>query len=77
MQRHGKSASRDDKEDVVAANGPTPDVNSSQEFPAQTPSNLVFGYLNLFSDGVVCFSPYFNSSMSCSISILGFYFKND
>lgn len=51
-KRNGKSASRDDKEDVLAANGPTPDVNSSQEFPAQTPSNLVFGYLNLFSDGV-------------------------
>lgn len=62
MQRNGKSASRDDKEDLVAANGLTADVNSSQEFPAKTPSNLVFGYLNLFSDGVVSFSHYLNSS---------------
>ena len=62
MQRNANSSSRDDKEDLVAANGPTADVNSSQEFPAKTPSNLVFGYLNLFSDGVVCFSHYFNSS---------------
>ncbi|XP_038892402.1 IAA-alanine resistance protein 1 [Benincasa hispida] len=52
QKRNGKSASRDDKENLVAANGPTADVKSSQEFPAQTPSNLVFGYLNLFSDGV-------------------------
>ncbi|KGN50777.1 IAA-alanine resistance protein 1 [Cucumis sativus] len=51
-KRNANSSSRDDKEDLVAANGPTADVNSSQEFPAKTPSNLVFGYLNLFSDGV-------------------------
>ncbi|XP_023550023.1 IAA-alanine resistance protein 1 isoform X2 [Cucurbita pepo subsp. pepo] len=52
QKRIGKSASRDVKQDLDAANGTTADVKTLQEFPAKTPSNLVFGYLNLFSDGV-------------------------
>ncbi|KAF8389662.1 hypothetical protein HHK36_024181 [Tetracentron sinense] len=43
----------DDKSDVDAANGSTKDVALlSEKGPAPSPSNLVFGYLNLFSDGV-------------------------
>lgn len=63
MQRIGKSASRDVKQDLDAANGTTADVKTLQEFPAKTPSNLVFGYLNLFSDGVVCLSRCLTSSI--------------
>lgn len=74
MQRNAKSVSRDDKQDLDAANGSTADVKTSQEVPAQTPSNLVFGYLNLFSDGVVCFSRCLNSSILRSISFLVFYY---
>ncbi|XP_022156063.1 IAA-alanine resistance protein 1 [Momordica charantia] len=51
-KRNGKSASGEEKQDLDAANGSTADVKTSQECPAHTPSNLVFGYLNLFSDGV-------------------------
>ncbi|PON31907.1 Zinc/iron permease [Parasponia andersonii] len=44
----------DDKQDVDAAAGenPSADTETSKEEDAQSPSNLVFGYLNLFSDGV-------------------------
>lgn len=72
MQRNGKSGSKDDKQDLNTANGSTADVKASQERSAQTPSNLVFGYLNLFSDGVVCLSRCLNSSMLCLISFLIF-----
>lgn len=36
------------------ANGFTGDTYLKEKEPAQSPKNLVFGYLNLFSDGVVC-----------------------
>lgn len=74
MQRNGKSASGEEKQDLDAANGSTADVKTSQECPAHTPSNLVFGYLNLFSDGVVCFSRSLNSLILSSFSFLVFYY---
>ncbi|XP_062113221.1 IAA-alanine resistance protein 1 [Humulus lupulus] len=41
-----------DKQDVDAAKLSSADVKTPKEEDAQAPSNLVFGYLNLFSDGV-------------------------
>lgn len=52
-KRNSISGLREDKSDSVAGNGSTNDIKSLKEKePAQSPSNLVFGYLNLFSDGV-------------------------
>lgn len=44
-------ATNDDKEDLNAGNGLTTKKSSLNK--ATPPSSLVFGYLNLFSDGVV------------------------
>lgn len=52
-----------DKQDVAAADDSNRDAKSSDGEPTRSPSNLVFGYLNLFSDGVVCFSSYLQSSL--------------
>ncbi|ONI31906.1 hypothetical protein PRUPE_1G338200 [Prunus persica] len=41
-----------DKQDVAAADDSNRDAKSSDGEPTRSPSNLVFGYLNLFSDGV-------------------------
>ncbi|RVW34599.1 IAA-alanine resistance protein 1 [Vitis vinifera] len=52
-KRNSISGLREDKSDSDAGNGSTNDIKSLKEKePAQSPSNLVFGYLNLFSDGV-------------------------
>lgn len=57
MQRKTTSVDGDDKSDVDAADGSSSDVKSSKKKePVQSASNLVFGYLNLFSDGVVSMS---------------------
>ncbi|TXG57000.1 hypothetical protein EZV62_018313 [Acer yangbiense] len=51
-KRKTSSAGRDDKLNVDAVDGSFSDLKSlEREDPAQS-SNLVFGYLNLFSDGV-------------------------
>lgn len=52
-RRNTTSVDGDDKSDVDAADGSSSDVKSSKKKePVQSASNLVFGYLNLFSDGV-------------------------
>lgn len=57
MQRKMTSVDGDYKSDVDAADGSSSDVKSSKKKePVQSASNLVFGYLNLFSDGVVSMS---------------------
>ncbi|CAK7326865.1 unnamed protein product [Dovyalis caffra] len=44
---------KDNKSDADAVDGSTKDIRSLNEIePTQSSSNLVFGYLNLFSDGV-------------------------
>lgn len=61
LQRTAVGA-RKDEADVDTANGSADDTHSmekddthsKEKEPAQSPTNLVFGYLNLFSDGVVC-----------------------
>lgn len=58
MQRKTSTGAGDDKSDVDAADGYNKVKSLDKEEPAQSPSNLVFGYLNLFSDGVVCVSYY-------------------
>ncbi|KAH9794345.1 IAA-alanine resistance protein 1 [Citrus sinensis] len=51
--RKTTSVDGDYKSDVDAADGSSSDVKSSKKKePVQSASNLVFGYLNLFSDGV-------------------------
>lgn len=52
-RRKMTSVDGDYKSDVDAADGSSSDVKSSKKKePVQSASNLVFGYLNLFSDGV-------------------------
>lgn len=52
-RRKTTSVDGDYKSDVDAADGSSSDVKSSKKKePVQSASNLVFGYLNLFSDGV-------------------------
>lgn len=52
-RRKTTSVDGDYKSDVDAADGSSSDVKSSEKKePVQSASNLVFGYLNLFSDGV-------------------------
>lgn len=54
VQRKTSSGAGDDKSDVNAADGSLNDIKSSEKKEhVQPASNLVFGYLNLFSDGVV------------------------
>ncbi|KAJ6351106.1 hypothetical protein OIU78_007102 [Salix suchowensis] len=44
---------KDDKTDVDAADGSANNIRSlNEKEPTQSPSNMVFGYLNLISDGV-------------------------
>ncbi|KAK9226497.1 hypothetical protein WN943_011545 [Citrus x changshan-huyou] len=53
QRRKTTSVDGDYKSDVDAADGSSSDVKSSEKKePVQSASNLVFGYLNLFSDGV-------------------------
>lgn len=58
FQRRTANEGGDDKEGVNASKLSSADVNASKEEAAQPPSSLVFGYLNLFSDGVVCVSTF-------------------
>lgn len=52
-RRKTTSVDGDHKSDVDAADGSSSDIKSSKKKePVQSASNLVFGYLNLFSDGV-------------------------
>ncbi|KAJ4710166.1 IAA-alanine resistance protein 1-like [Melia azedarach] len=52
-RRKTSSGAGDDKSDVNAADGSLNDIKSSEKKEhVQPASNLVFGYLNLFSDGV-------------------------
>lgn len=53
LQRRATIDGEDAKQDVGAAKFSSADIKTSEEEDAQSPSNLVFGYLNLFSDGVV------------------------
>lgn len=51
---------KDDKSDVDAADGSANNIRSLNEKEhTQSPSNLVFGYLNLISDGVVSMRSFF------------------
>lgn len=50
MQRKTSSNAGDDKADVDAMDGLSDDLKSLEQ---NRSSNLVFGYLNLFSDGVL------------------------
>ncbi|PIA63687.1 hypothetical protein AQUCO_00201203v1 [Aquilegia coerulea] len=45
--------SDEDNPNAVSASGSTGENNLNEKRPDPSPSNLVFGYLNLFSDGVV------------------------
>ncbi|XWS34374.1 hypothetical protein CRYUN_Cryun21dG0033500 [Craigia yunnanensis] len=52
-KRKSSAGTSDDKPDIVPADGSANSVKTLvQKETAQSPSNLVFGYLNLFSDGV-------------------------
>lgn len=51
-KRNNATGDRDNKQDVDAANDSSHDAKSLDGEPTQSPKNLVFGYLNLFSDGV-------------------------
>ncbi|KAM0961038.1 hypothetical protein ACFX2I_020364 [Malus domestica] len=51
-KRNTRTGGSDDKQDVDAANDSTSEAKSAKGETTQSPSNLVFGYLNLFSDGV-------------------------
>lgn len=42
----------EDKADVTTANASVANIESTEKEPAKSSSSLVFGYLNLFSDGV-------------------------
>lgn len=49
-----RNSAAEDKADVSAPNGSTGNIQSTEkEHAKSSSSNLVFGYLNLFSDGVV------------------------
>ncbi|XP_031260197.1 IAA-alanine resistance protein 1 isoform X1 [Pistacia vera] len=52
VQRKTSSSARDDKSDVDAMDGLSDDPKSLEKKEPARSSNLVFGYLNLFSDGV-------------------------
>ncbi|KAF4353948.1 hypothetical protein F8388_011116 [Cannabis sativa] len=52
LQRRTTVDGEDDKQDVDAAKVSSADIKTPKEEDVQAPSNLVFGYLNLFSDGV-------------------------
>ncbi|XP_059445491.1 IAA-alanine resistance protein 1 [Corylus avellana] len=52
-KRSSVAGAREDKADVdFAANNFTEDTDLKEKEPTQSSTNLVFGYLNLFSDGV-------------------------
>lgn len=51
-KRNTTTGVKEDKKDLDAANGSTDIANVFEKEPTRSPSNLVFGYLNLFSDGV-------------------------
>ncbi|XP_008389136.2 IAA-alanine resistance protein 1-like isoform X1 [Malus domestica] len=51
-KRNTRTGGSDDKQHVHAANDSTPEAKSAKGETTRSPSNLVFGYLNLFSDGV-------------------------
>ncbi|XVF85538.1 hypothetical protein PTKIN_Ptkin17bG0125400 [Pterospermum kingtungense] len=52
-KRKSSAGSSEDKSDIAPADGRADSVKTVvQKETAQSPSNLVFGYLNLFSDGV-------------------------
>lgn len=54
VQRKTIAGAKDDKSDVNTSDGSVSDILSLQkEKHAHSASSLVFGYLNLFSDGVV------------------------
>ncbi|CAI0409725.1 unnamed protein product [Linum tenue] len=54
QRRKGKAGSKGEKSDKATSNKSTTSTKLSQgKEPAKSSSNLVFGYLNLFSDGVV------------------------
>lgn len=59
LQRSNTAGAREDKADVDTANSFTSVTHLEDKENAQSSSNLVFGYLNLFSDGVVCVAYYF------------------
>ncbi|CAI0409339.1 unnamed protein product [Linum tenue] len=53
QRRKGKAGSKGEKSDKATSNKSTTSTKLSQgKEPAKSSSNLVFGYLNLFSDGV-------------------------
>ncbi|KAF3966264.1 hypothetical protein CMV_009617 [Castanea mollissima] len=60
LRKRTAAGARKDEVDVDTANGSADDTHSKEKDdthskekePAQSPTNLVFGYLNLFSDGV-------------------------
>lgn len=62
LQRSTGAGAREDKADVDFANNFTEDTHLKEKEPSQSSTNLVFGYLNLFSDGVVCVPYYLFSS---------------
>ncbi|PRQ40217.1 putative zinc/iron permease [Rosa chinensis] len=51
-KRNTATGDRDNKQDVHAAEDSSHDTKSLDVEPTRSPNNLVFGYLNLFSDGV-------------------------
>ncbi|XP_062172336.1 IAA-alanine resistance protein 1 isoform X2 [Alnus glutinosa] len=51
-KRSTGAGAREDKADVDFANNFTEDTHLKEKEPSQSSTNLVFGYLNLFSDGV-------------------------
>ncbi|KAF7808454.1 IAA-alanine resistance protein 1 [Senna tora] len=51
-KRISSNSGRDDTLDAIAADSSTDDINSLNENEPVQSSSLVFGYLNLFSDGV-------------------------
>lgn len=62
------AAGADDKPSEVDGADVTPsnDKGNSETESVQSPSNLVFGYLNLFSDGVVSLHLYYDLHISFS-----------
>ena len=68
LQRHAANDGGDDKQGEDAAKLSSAEIKASKEEPAQPQSSLVFGYLNLFSDGVVCVSlfVFLPFSLTCS-----------
>lgn len=54
LQRSGSNATKGSSQNDNAEDSSTDNVKSSDvKVPARPASSLVFGYLNLFSDGVV------------------------